>query len=128
MQDDVDVFFLLTTNRPDRLEPALASRPGRVDMAVELPLPDGEARRRLIALYGEGLNLRAQNFAELIDRTEGASPAFIRELLRRAALYAIETGTGDVVVEESHLLAALDELSSDGGPLTGKLLGMQQSE
>jgi ATP-dependent 26S proteasome regulatory subunit len=128
MQDDVDVVFLLTTNRPDRLEPALASRPGRVDMAVELPLPGGEARRRLIALYGEGLNLRAQNFAELIDRTEGASPAFIRELLRRAALYAIETGTGDVVVDESHLLAALDELSSDGGPLTGKLLGMQQSE
>ncbi len=128
MQDDVDVVFLLTTNRPDRLEPALASRPGRVDMAVELPLPDGEARRRLLGLYGEGLNLRAQNFAELIERTDGASPAFIRELLRRAALYAIETGTGDVVVDEAHLLAALDELSSDGGPLTGKLLGMRQSE
>jgi ATPase family associated with various cellular activities (AAA) len=50
MQSDLDVLFLLTTNRPDRLEPALAARPGRVDMAVQLPLPDPDGRRRLIAL------------------------------------------------------------------------------
>jgi hypothetical protein len=46
-----DVTFLLTTNRADLLEPALASRPGRVDLAAELPLPDAAARRRLIGLY-----------------------------------------------------------------------------
>jgi cell division protease FtsH len=34
---DADVAFLLTTNRADLLEPALAQRPGRVDLAVELP-------------------------------------------------------------------------------------------
>jgi hypothetical protein len=34
--DDADVAFVLTTNRPDTLEPALAARPGRVDMAVEI--------------------------------------------------------------------------------------------
>ena len=128
MQEDIDVVFLLTTNRPDRLEPALASRPGRVDMAVELPLPDAAARRRLIALYSQGLEVRAQNLAELIEQTEGASPAFIRELLRRAALFAIESGDGDVVVDESHLLAALAELGSDAGPLTGKLLGLQRPD
>jgi ATPase family associated with various cellular activities (AAA) len=32
--DDADVAFVLTTNRPDALEPALAARPGRVDLAV----------------------------------------------------------------------------------------------
>ena len=37
---DADVAFLLTTNRVDLLEPALAQRPGRVDLAVEVPLPD----------------------------------------------------------------------------------------
>jgi ATP-dependent 26S proteasome regulatory subunit len=129
MQHDLDVVFLLTTNRPDRLEPALAARPGRVDMAVELPLPDADGRRRLIALYGEGLELRAGNVAEVIAETEGASPAFMRELLRRAALLAIEAGHRDggsgVVVADDHLARALRELTTDAGPLTGRLLGMR---
>ncbi len=34
-----DVVFLLTTNRADVLEPALAARPGRVDQAVHPDLP-----------------------------------------------------------------------------------------
>jgi ATP-dependent 26S proteasome regulatory subunit len=38
LEDDADIAFILTTNRPDALEPALAARPGRVDLAVELPL------------------------------------------------------------------------------------------
>jgi len=41
--EDADVTFVLTTNRADLLEPALAQRPGRVDHAAELPLPDAAA-------------------------------------------------------------------------------------
>jgi ATP-dependent 26S proteasome regulatory subunit len=48
---EADVTFLLTTNRADLLEGALAARPGRVDHAVELPVPDADARR-LIKLPG----------------------------------------------------------------------------
>ncbi len=44
---DADLLFLLTTNRADLLEPALAARPGRVDVAVEIELPDAAARERL---------------------------------------------------------------------------------
>jgi cell division protease FtsH len=36
---DADLLFLLTTNRADLLEPALAARPGRVDVAVEIACP-----------------------------------------------------------------------------------------
>jgi hypothetical protein len=132
MQQDFDVIFLLTTNRPDRLEAALASRPGRVDMAVELPLPDADGRRKLFALYSEGLELRADNLGDLIKRTEGASPAFVRELLRRAALLAIErrpTGSGGdsrISVDDRDLGDALEELAAGGEALTGKLLGMQR--
>jgi hypothetical protein len=129
MQQDLDVIFLLTTNRPDRLEAALASRPGRVDMAVELPLPGADGRRQLIALYSHGLELRAHDLGDVIARTEGASPAFIRELLRRAALLAIEhrdeTDGSRVVVGDRHLSDALHELEADGGALTGRLLGME---
>jgi hypothetical protein len=125
IQQDLDVVFLLTTNRPDRLEPALASRPGRVDMAVELPLPDADGRRRLISLYSQGLELRATNLADVVERSAGASPAFIRELLRRAALLAVDSADGGLVVGESELAGALEELTSGAGPLTGTLLGMQ---
>src|SRR5580693_4443753 len=54
---DIDVTFLLTTNRADLLEEALAARPGRVDHAAEIPIPDGDARRRLIELYRGSLVL-----------------------------------------------------------------------
>jgi hypothetical protein len=128
LQQDLDVVFLLTTNRPDRLEPALATRPGRVDMAIELPLPDAEGRRQLIALYSQGLELRATNLQDVIARSAGASPAFIRELLRRAALLAVDSANGDLVVGDRELDGALEELTSGAGPLTGTLLGMQPSE
>lgn len=124
LAEDTDVIFLLTTNRPQALEPALAARPGRIDLAVEIPLPDADCRRRLLALYGRGLSIRGDDLAPLIERTEGVSAAFIRELLRRAALFAADAGRGTEVGGE-HLKEALHELLIDGGPLTRSLLGAQ---
>ena len=43
LAEDEDLLFLLTTNRPDVIEPALAARPGRVDLALEIPLPSRRA-------------------------------------------------------------------------------------
>jgi ATP-dependent 26S proteasome regulatory subunit len=120
--EDADVLFLLTTNRADLLEPALAARPGRVDQAIEIPLPDAACRRRLVALYGRGLELRLDDGERLVARTEGASAAFMRELLRRAALIASDEAE-PIVVEERHVDLALHELVVAGGPLTRSLLG-----
>ena len=50
LDGDADVAFVLTTNRVDVLEQALADRPGRIDLAVEIPLPDAAARHRLFTL------------------------------------------------------------------------------
>jgi ATP-dependent 26S proteasome regulatory subunit len=121
LNEDSDIIFLLTTNRADVLEPALAARPGRIDLAVQLPLPDAAARDRLIDLYAEGLTVRFRERDGLVAATEGASPAFLRELLRRAALLAAEEGAG--TVEDKHTSAALDELRQGGDSLTESLLG-----
>ena len=123
LDEDHDLLFVLTTNRADLLEPALAARPGRIDQAVELPLPDAEGRRRLIALYGEGLDLRLEREDEIVSEIAGTSPAFIRELLRRAALIAAEQTEGPLRVVDDHVRAALDELRRSGGELTQTLLG-----
>jgi cell division protease FtsH len=124
---DADVLFLLTTNRPDVLEPALAARPGRIDQAIEIPLPDEECRRRLIALYAKGLDLRLQDVESLVARTSGVSGAFIRELFRRAAILSLESADSDgqpIVVSDEHMGAALDELIVAGGRFTQRLLGL----
>ena len=55
--DDADVTFLLTTDRADLLEEALAARPGLIDHAARLPLPDAAARRRLLRLYQGSLRI-----------------------------------------------------------------------
>jgi ATP-dependent 26S proteasome regulatory subunit len=123
LRDDCDVIFVLTTNRPDLLEPALAARPGRVDLAVELPLPDARARGRLLALYSRGLELHDVDLNSLIARTEGASPAYIKELLRRAAVLAASDGVAPRV-SGVHLEAAFEELS-EGGRLAQRILGFR---
>ena len=120
--EDMDVIFLLTTNRPELLEPALACRPGRVDLAVEIPLPDISCRRRLFELYGKGLTLDPDDAERFAARCEGASAAFIRELLRSAALSAVDAGDGTVISGE-HLDTAMYELAVLGGGLTRSLLG-----
>src|SRR5208283_4233238 len=71
LSDDADILFLLTTNRPDILEPALAARPGRVDQAFEVPLPDAECRKRLFDLYSQGLTVKIDDMQPFIKRTEG---------------------------------------------------------
>src|SRR5216110_1043689 len=125
LRDDLDILFVLTTNRPDILEPALAARPGRVDLAIPLPLPDADARRRLFALYARGLDFKVTDLDEFIVRTEGASPAYIKELLRKAAVFgAIEAdGASKAVrVTDKHVDQAMDELT-EGGRLAERIAG-----
>jgi hypothetical protein len=120
LEEDADIIFVLTTNRPELLEPALASRPGRVDAAIELPLPDAPGRERLLTLYAEGLEHQISDWAAVVAATDGTSPAFIRELLRSAALDAAEA---DAPVTEELLLASVEELRHQSGRLTASLLG-----
>jgi ATP-dependent 26S proteasome regulatory subunit len=84
LSEDTDLLVVLTTNRPDVIEPALAARPGRVDLALEAPLPDGDGRRRLLLLYAKEIALPEDALAELVELTDGVTGAFIKELMRQA--------------------------------------------
>ncbi len=126
LSEDADVLFLLTTNRPDVLEPALAARPGRIDQAIAVPPPDEDCRRRLFTLYSQGMTTNVDHMDELIRRTEGVSAAFIRELLRKAAVFAAMDSDEEIVVQDKHIQEALAELLVAGGPLTQSLLGARR--
>jgi ATP-dependent 26S proteasome regulatory subunit len=135
LEEDADVVFVLTTNRADLLEPALAARPGRVDQAVELLLPDRAARRRLFDLYRGGLDIDESNLDEVLRRTESVTASFLKELLRRAAVLAAARADGTdrvgggaadrsrLHVSASDLDDAVTELLDTRNTMTRVLLG-----
>ncbi|MEM8669236.1 MAG: ATP-binding protein [Planctomycetota bacterium] len=122
LKQDAEVFFLLTTNRPEALESALASRPGRIDQAIEFPLPDADGRRKLVQLYAPARLLNEELIEEVVRRTDGVSAAFIKELMRRATQFFVERNSSEQL-EAPDLDVALDEMLFKGGLLNRKLLG-----
>ena len=125
LKDDADIIFVLTTNRPEQLESALAGRPGRIDQAIEVPLPDEIGRKKLVRLYGKGLALEERVLDEAAQRTQGVSAAFIKELMRRTAQSCIARSDG-ATVQSADISEALDDMLFAGGKLNVRLLGGAQ--
>jgi ATP-dependent 26S proteasome regulatory subunit len=125
LKQDADILFILTTNRPEQLESALASRPGRIDQAIEVPVPDDIGREKLVQLYGKGLPIGDAVIGEAARRTKGVSAAFIKELMRRVAQASIARD-GGITVETGDIGEALDDMLFAGGKLNVKLLGGAQ--
>ena len=123
---DADLLFVLTTNRADLLEPALAARPGRVDVAVEIDLPDADARGRLLELYSRSVpfELSESEIDDVIERTDGVTASFLKELLRRAVLEALYERTPLQTVTATHTSRALDDLLDSTQNVTRSLLGV----
>lgn len=114
-----DVAFVLTTNRVDVLEQALTQRPGRIDLAAEIPRPNEAGRRRLLELYAEGVGFTPQVLDEIATDSDAQTASFLKELIRRAVLLAATAGTEPA---DAHLRAALDELLTDNATLMQSLL------
>ncbi len=128
LKENSDILFILTTNRPQDLEAALANRPGRIDQAIEVPVPDAPSRAKLVRLYARSMTLADKLVEEAVKRTEGVSAAFIKELMRRTAQAALARIAGDAakkVVEptKGDLSEALDDMLFSGGQLNVTLLG-----
>jgi SpoVK/Ycf46/Vps4 family AAA+-type ATPase len=119
-----------------------------VDVAVEIELPDAAARGRLLALYGRGvpLALTPEDIATAIERTEGTTASFLKELIRRSVLESLHdpqgpaagaagdgtaqpgergaAGHGVPTVTGAHLARALDDLLDSAQGVTRTLLGV----
>jgi cell division protease FtsH len=126
LTEKADILFLLTTNRPESLETALASRPGRIDQAIEFPAPDEIGRAKLIKLYSKDMDLSSHLIGHIAGRTEGVSAAFIKELMRRTLQFHLEHNQGSEITQRD-VDAALDEMLFSGGTLNLKLLGTSQA-
>lgn len=125
LKEDADILFLLTTNRPESLEAALAARPGRVDQAIEFPLPDAACRERLVRLYACGAAIAPEVVDATVSATGGVSASFIKELMRRGIQFHLECRPDAPQPEilQNDVDQALEELLWSSGALNRRLLG-----
>src|SRR5580704_4014326 len=94
--------------------------------AADADLPDAEGRHRLLALYGRSLPLQLseRETRDVVERTEGVTASFVKELLRRAMLESLHDNPSEPVVTAAHTARALDDLLDADQKLTRSLLGV----
>ncbi len=120
LSDDTDLLFILTSNRPEVLEPALAARPGRIDQAVEVGKPSRAALIELLGLYLEGLDHSVTDLGPIAERLDGVTASFVKELCRRGLLRSIEN---ECPLDQACLDAAVTDLLEHSAPVTRTSLG-----
>ncbi|MBO1756424.1 ATP-binding protein [Allobranchiibius sp. CTAmp26] len=126
---DADLLFVLTTNRAEVLERALIQRPGRIDVAVEIDRPDEGARRKLLRLYGAEVlaALSDEDLEQVVERSDGVTASFLKELIRRAVLSALNDDRVSRCTLPD-LTDALDDLLDQAQSVTRSLLGLSGDE
>ena len=93
------VIVIAATNRPDVLDPALL-RPGRFDRTVVVPMPDYEARKKILDVHKKN-----KKFAKDVDldiiakKTVGYSGADLENLLNEAAIMAAVQNAKEITQE-----------------------------
>ncbi|MBI5388914.1 CDC48 family AAA ATPase [Candidatus Woesearchaeota archaeon] len=108
------VTVIAATNRHDLIDPALL-RPGRIELQIEIPLPDLGARKQIFAVHTKEMPLKGVKLEEFVKKTDGFSGADIEALCRKAGLFAIretvEKKTESVAVTKEHFTMALAEMA-----------------
>jgi len=109
------VCVLAATSRPDLLDPALL-RPGRLDRQILCPLPNQEARLKILQSLSKKMVLTSDvDLLKIAERTNGYSGADLQAILYTAQLSAVEhlmedtkEKTDDVMeINQNHLEEAL---------------------
>jgi cell division protease FtsH len=101
------VVVIAATNDASVVDEALI-RPGRLERVIDIPLPDGEARKGILAFHLGGSP--SYDLEQFLKASEGWSGADIEKLARDARRMARESGR-QVVVEED-LIAVLPPIAA----------------
>lgn len=99
------VIVIGATNRPDSVDPALR-RPGRFDREFYFPLPNKEARKKIISINTRKWTpqLADDTLDQLAGLTKGYGGADLRALCTEAALNAVQRRYPQIYSSEDRLL------------------------
>ena len=125
-----DVVVIATTNRPDLIDSALL-RPGRLDRHVHVPVPDEDARRKILDVHTDHKPLADDvDLAAIARRTDGYVGADLEAVAREASMSAsrefigsvtreeVRESVGNVRVTMAHFEQALEEVNPSVTPET----------
>ncbi|MBI2572746.1 CDC48 family AAA ATPase [Candidatus Woesearchaeota archaeon] len=110
-----NVTIIAATNRPDLIDPALL-RPGRIELKIDIPLPDTASREQIFRVHTKDMPLAKEiKLKEFVEKTQNWSGAEIESLCREAGLNAIrrvqQEENPKVVITKEDLTNALREIS-----------------
>jgi len=84
-----DIKVIAATNRVDILDPALL-RSGRLDRKIEFPVPNEEARGRILQIHSRKMNVNADvNYEELARCTDDFNGAQLKAVCVEAGMIAL---------------------------------------
>lgn len=111
------VLVLAATNRFDLVDPALL-RAGRLEIHLELPIPDIEARKEILKIHLGKKPLHSDvSLDRLVKESEGLVGADLEAIVRDAALRAISEfvkkrikDVNRFVIRKKHFLSSMNEI------------------
>ncbi|HNX09487.1 MAG TPA: CDC48 family AAA ATPase [Methanothrix sp.] len=85
-----DVIIVAATNRPDLLDSSML-RPGRFDRLIYIPMPDMQARTKILEIYLSRMAARGVIASWLAELTGDFTGADLEMLCREAGMMALRT-------------------------------------
>lgn len=97
---DDRIKVIAATNRVDILDPALL-RSGRLDRKIEFPLPNEEARARIMQIHARKMNVDSEvNFEELARNCEDFNGAQCKAICVEAGMIALRRSATQLCHED----------------------------
>ncbi len=95
-----DIKVIAATNRIDILDPALL-RSGRFDRILEIPMPNAEARLKIIQIHTRGMKIDSDvDLQAIVEESEGYSGADLKAIAVEAGMMAIRREESSVTRED----------------------------
>lgn len=127
-----NIFIIAMTNRKDLLDSALL-RAGRLEVHVEIGLPDQEGREQIFRIHTNNMKVNNMinsnvNINELAMLTENYSGAEIEAVVRNAGTRSLHENLMvsekemDVILTRNHFIGAIDEVIPSFGNITKQAL------
>ncbi len=124
------IIFILTTNVLERVEAAIKDRPGRVSQCIYFGPPNADLRRRYMIAQTHRFDVSHVHFESVVAHTDGASQAFLKELVLRAVQIASARpdNLAPVILNDADFETALREMTAVGGRPGRRIIGFQVDE
>lgn len=107
---DERIKVIAATNRIDILDPALL-RSGRLDRKIEFPLPNEEARARIMEIHSRKMAVGPNvNFEELARSTDEMNGAQLKAVCVEAGMIALREGA--TVLDHEHFHGGIQEVQA----------------